>query len=117
MKYKLGIAYVLALATFLVTCNSSKELDIWKVYYFGGQSNMDGYGFNDQLSDSLKRRISNSMIFNGKRDNKGSILGGIGVWAPVDVARVCMVLRQSLWSRKCCTQTLPSHCPLTLPHG
>ena len=84
MKYKLGIAYVLALATLLVTCNSSKELDIWKVYYFGGQSNMDGYGFNDQLTDSLKKKIPNSMIFNGKRDNEGSPNGGIGIWSPVE---------------------------------
>ena len=83
MKNKLVKAFVLAFATFLITCNSSEELDIWKVYYFGGQSNMDGYGFNDQLPDSLKKRIPNSMIFNGKRDNKGSLNGGIGIWSYV----------------------------------
>tara|TARA_B100000886_G_C20073856_1_gene347003 strand:+ start:266 stop:475 length:210 start_codon:yes stop_codon:yes gene_type:complete len=69
MEYKLVDASVLLLATLLITCNLSKELDIWKIYYFGGQSNMDGYGFNDQLPDSLKNRIPSSMIFNGKRDN------------------------------------------------
>ena len=84
MKYKLEKASLLALATLLLTCNSSKELDIWKVYYFGGQSNMDGYGFNDQLPDSLKKKIPNSMIFNGKRDNEGSPNGGIGIWSPVE---------------------------------
>ena len=84
MKYKLGKASLLALTTLLMTCNSSKELDIWKVYYFGGQSNMDGYGFNDQLPDSLKKRIPNSMIFNGKRDNEGSRNGGTGIWSPVE---------------------------------
>ena len=84
MKYKLGKAFLLALATLLMTCNSSKELDIWKVYYFGGQSNMDGYGFNDQLPDSLKKRIPNSRIFNGKRDNEGSLNGGIGIWSYVE---------------------------------
>ena len=67
-----------------MTCNSSKELDIWKVYYFGGQSNMDGYGFNDQLPDSLKKMILNSMIYNGKRDNERSLNGGIGIWSPVE---------------------------------
>ena len=84
MKYKLEKASLLALATLLMACNSSKELDIWKVYYFGGQSNMDGYGFNDQLPDSLKKRIPGSMIFNGKRDNQGSLNGGIGIWSPVE---------------------------------
>ena len=43
---------------------------------------MDGYGYNSQLPDSLKKRIPNSMIFNGKRDNEGSRNGGIGIWSP-----------------------------------
>ena len=68
----------------LFSCNSSNQEDTWKVYYLGGQSNMDGYGFNDQLPDNLKKRIPNSMIFNGKRDNKGSLNGGIGIWSPVE---------------------------------
>ena len=75
---------VLSLVTIIISCNSSKELDIWKVYYFGGQSNMDGYGFNDQLPDSLKKKIPNSVIFNGKRDNEGSLNGGIGIWSNVE---------------------------------
>ena len=45
---------------------------------------MDGYGHNSQLPDSLKKRIPNSMIFNGKRDNEGSRNGGIGIWSPVE---------------------------------
>ena len=54
MKYELVKAFMLVFTTLLITCNSSKELDIWKVYYFGGQSNMDGYGFNNQLPDSYQ---------------------------------------------------------------
>ena len=84
MKYKLVKAFMLALMTLLMTCNSSKKFDVWKVYFLGGQSNMVGYGFNDQLSDSLKGRIPNSMIFNGKRDNEGSLEGGIGIWSYVE---------------------------------
>ena len=57
MKYKLLKAFMLVFITLLIACNSSKELDIWKVYYFGGQSNMDGYGYNSQLPDSLKKRF------------------------------------------------------------
>ena len=84
MKYKLVKTPLLLLATLLMTCNSSKDLDIWKVYFFGGQSNMDGYGFNDQLPDSLKKMIPNSMIYNGKRDNEGSLNGGIGICSSVE---------------------------------
>ena len=36
-------ALVLSFVTIIIPCNSSKELDIWKVYYFGGQSNTDGF--------------------------------------------------------------------------
>ena len=45
---------------------------------------MDGYGLNYQLPDSLKKKIPNSMIFNGKRENKGSPNGDIGIWSPVE---------------------------------
>jgi len=68
----------------IISCQPIKEVDTWKVYYFGGQSNMDGYGQNSKLPDSLKKVILNSMIFNGHRDNHGSPKGGIGIWAPVE---------------------------------
>ena len=76
--------FTLFIIVVLFSCNSSNQVDTWKVYYFGGQSNMDGYGFNNQLPDSLKKRIPNSMIFNGKRDNEGNPNGGIGIWSPVE---------------------------------
>ena len=75
---------VLSFVTIIISCNSSIKLDTWKVYYLGGQSNMDGYGHNSQLPDSLKRKIPNAMIFNGKRDNEGSLNGGIGIWSYVE---------------------------------
>ena len=67
----------------LFSCNSSNQVDTWKVYYLGGQSNMDGYGHNSKLPDSLRKKIANAMIFNGKRDNEGSLNGGIGIWSPI----------------------------------
>ena len=67
-----------------ISCNSSNQVDIWKVYYLGGQSNMDGYGHNSKLPDSLKKTIPNAMIFNGKRDNEGSLNGGIGIWSSIE---------------------------------
>ena len=75
---------VLSFATITISCNSSIKLDMWKVYYLRGQSNMDGYGHNSQLPDSLKKRIHNAMIFNGKRDNEGNLCGGIGIWSYVE---------------------------------
>ena len=75
---------VLLFVTILISCNSSIKLDTWKVYYLGGQLNMDGYGHNSKLPDSPKKRIHNAMIFNGKRDNEGNLNGGIGIWSYVE---------------------------------
>ena len=84
MKDSMGRVLILLILTILASCNSYSGLDIWKVYYLGGQSNMDGYGYNFQLPDSLNKKIPNAMIFNGKRDNEGSPKGGIGIWSPVE---------------------------------
>ena len=45
---------------------------------------MDGYGHNSKLLDSLRKKIPNAMIFNGKIDNEGSLNGGFGIWSFVE---------------------------------
>ena len=90
----------LLVLTILASCNSFSRLDIWKVYYLGGQSNMDGYGYNSQLPDSLKKKIPNSMIFNGKRDNEGSLNGGIGIWSPVQTTFLKCLVQSFLLQKK-----------------
>ena len=67
-----------------ISCSNQKEVDIWRVYYLGGQSNMDGFGYNAELSDSLIKAIDNSMIFDGNRDNEGDSAGGVGIWASME---------------------------------
>ena len=74
---------ILAFLFFFLTCSNSKEIDTWKVYYLGGQSNMDGYGYNSKLPDSLNIEIENAMIFDGLRDNTGSSNGGVGKWEKI----------------------------------
>ena len=76
--------FVLLGTVFFISCSSNEEVDIWKVYYFGGQSNMDGFGYNSELPDSLNKVIGNAMIFDGKRDNEGKSDGGTGIWAPME---------------------------------
>ena len=58
----------------------SEELDSMKVFYLGGQSNMDGYGFNKDLPDSLIESIHNVWIFHGNPTGDGQIDGGLGKW-------------------------------------
>ena len=49
-----------------------------KLFYLGGQSNMDGFGYNEDLPDSLKF-FDNVWIFHGKPASNDK-LGGQGIW-------------------------------------
>ena len=48
---------MICLSIHFFSCDN-KEQDVWKVYYFGGQSNMDGFGYNSELPDSLNGIIA-----------------------------------------------------------
>ena len=37
----------------------------YKVFYLGGQSNMDGFGYNNQLPKELNKPVDNVYIFHG----------------------------------------------------
>ncbi|MEM9532193.1 MAG: serine hydrolase [Pseudomonadota bacterium] len=52
----------------------------YKVYYLGGQSNMEGYGHNRELSDDYHGGAEHVMIFHGQSAPDGSERGGVGRW-------------------------------------
>ncbi len=55
----------------------------YAVYFLGGQSNMEGYGFNTDLPDALKTSQEAVRIFAGQMVADGEDGGGIGLWAPI----------------------------------
>jgi len=57
-----------------------QETDTIKVYYLGGQSNMDGYGYNSELPDSLNKTFENVWIFHGNSVPDNDSGGGNGKW-------------------------------------
>ncbi|MCK4749328.1 MAG: hypothetical protein KAT15_19880, partial [Bacteroidales bacterium] len=63
----------------LVSCQQG-EFDAIRVYYLGGQSNMDGYGYNKDLPGSLKRPLGNVWIFHGNPVGDDQSNGGLGKW-------------------------------------
>ena len=70
------ILYFLTIGFFLslfLSCKS-QEQEVWNVYYFGGQSNMDGYGYNSELPDNLDGIIASSF---GEKTCGCSVLGSI----------------------------------------
>ena len=51
------------------------------VYYLGGQSNMDGYGYVNQLPDELKGPVKDIPIFHGNTSRDNQPVDGRGVWS------------------------------------
>lgn len=50
------------------------------VYYLGGQSNMDGYGYVDQLPDDLAGPLPEVPIYHGNTSPDGAPVDGKGLW-------------------------------------
>jgi iduronate 2-sulfatase len=53
----------------------------YQVYYLGGQSNMDGYGFVKELPQESAGPVSGVMIFHGNMAADAAPVDGRGVWS------------------------------------
>ena len=51
-----------------------------RLFYLGGQSNMDGFGYNKDLPDSLNTDFDDVYIFHGNPAIGGESDGGLGIW-------------------------------------
>lgn len=79
MKQRTGLFFL----SFLVITAFSQDraVDSIRMFYLGGQSNMDGFGYNHELPDSLSRTFENVWIFHGNHlGDEQEIGGGIGIW-------------------------------------
>ena len=56
---------------------------IYKVYYLGGQSNMDGYGKIAELPEDQKKPVEGVMIFHGNSAPDITAVDGRGKWSPL----------------------------------
>lgn len=54
--------------------------DIFKVYFMGGQSNMEGFGFNKDLPPNLQKPMKDVYIYHGSAAPDGDATGGNGQW-------------------------------------
>ncbi len=69
-----AVLITLAVLPLVTVCAKTYHL-----YYLGGQSNMDGYGYVEQLPSQLKGPVEDVMIFHGNPAPDGTP-GGQGVW-------------------------------------
>lgn len=77
---KAGLVRLLLIVTILPV---PAEAAVWRLYYLGGQSNMDGYGKLEELPAELLSPAQGAWIFHGNPAPDGDLSGGLGLWAPL----------------------------------
>ena len=77
MKYR----FLIFATCFLLASFSSFSQTTFRLFYLGGQSNMNGYGYSKDLPDSLNQTFENAYIFHGNTTADGADNGGIGLWS------------------------------------
>lgn len=74
----------LLLAGFLllqVACATAEQQQTtYKLYYLGGQSNMEGFGYVEELPTAFATASENVMIFTGQMALDNETHGGVGIW-------------------------------------
>lgn len=78
MKKSLLI-FVAVVMFMLQSCN--QKGNEYRVYYLGGQSNMDGYGFVSELPAGLAGEMPGVMIYHGNTSADNTAVDGRGIWS------------------------------------
>lgn len=78
MKSKISLWMVMFVALSVTTNTEAKH---YKLFYLGGQSNMDGYGYVKDLPDELKGEMKDVMIFHGNTAADKTPVDGRGKWS------------------------------------
>ncbi|MFC1553343.1 sialate O-acetylesterase [candidate division KSB1 bacterium] len=81
MKLKPVISILLILAVSLFHCQKEPEGTVYRLYFLGGQSNMDGYGYVNELPVELNNKVDGAMIFHGNTSPDTVDVDGRGIWA------------------------------------
>ena len=70
-------------APLLLLLPATLDANDYLLYYLGGQSNMDGYGFVSELTEDWVGTVDRVMIYQGQQGEDGKDGGGQGIWAPL----------------------------------
>ncbi|WP_235298197.1 sialate O-acetylesterase [Portibacter marinus] len=65
----------------LILSAQENAKDTFRLFYLGGQSNMDGFGLVEEVPDSIHSNLGESWIFHGHPAPDGDESGGLGIWA------------------------------------
>ncbi|MFG0299330.1 MAG: sialate O-acetylesterase [Phycisphaerales bacterium JB047] len=75
---------VALILTLLIAAASNAHAKVYRVYYLGGQSNMDGYGLTEQLTEEQQAPVEGCMIYRGTIQRFGDEPKGLGAWATLE---------------------------------
>jgi hypothetical protein len=78
---KLAVLIVAAMVLIIQACNQKGTE--YRLYYLGGQSNMDGYGYVSELPSDLTGDMDGVMIFHGNTSGDNTETDGRGLWSPL----------------------------------
>ena len=78
---KILLTNSLILFTIVLGYSQNQSNDTIRLFYLGGQSNMDGYGYNADLPKSLDTTFKNIWIFHGNQVGDDEMNGGLGIWS------------------------------------
>lgn len=69
----------------LLTCNTlpAPSRTVYRVYFLGGQSNMEGFGWVRELPPDLQAPMADVLIFHGNPANDNDPVDGRGHWTPL----------------------------------
>lgn len=79
MNYKLITILILTLFVYK-GISQQTEKETFRLFFLGGQSNMNGYGYNSELPESLQSDIKDVWIFQGNPEGDEENNGGRGIW-------------------------------------
>jgi hypothetical protein len=71
---------IIALLVVLSAAAQARDFDL---YYLGGQSNMDGYGYVNELAEEQRGEIPDVWIFHGNTTTDAAPVDGRGIWSPL----------------------------------
>lgn len=80
VRIRITVIHLCIQALFVIAI-SSTFADEYHVYYLGGQSNMDGYGYVRELPADMKDDFAETYIFHGNTSKDRQPIDGKGVWS------------------------------------
>ena len=80
MLNRVRLTFIISLIPLIIVSQEFKK-DSIRLFYLGGQSNMDGFGKNMELPDTLKTEFKNVWIFHGNPAPDEDDNAGSGIWS------------------------------------